>query len=93
MHVGRVGATSFVYENQVFVAGGCDSPGIDVFNLNEDQPQVNISEAILPYVCERLCSVVDQNRAVLFCACQKSDNVVEVCLTAPYTCKQLCKNG
>ena len=30
MSVCRVGATSFVYENQLFVAGGCDSSVIEV---------------------------------------------------------------
>ena len=30
MNVGRKGATSFVYENQIFIAGGCDSPVIEV---------------------------------------------------------------
>jgi hypothetical protein len=30
MNVGRVGATSFVYENQLFVAGGCDCRVIEV---------------------------------------------------------------
>ena len=91
MQVSRVAATSFVFENQVFVAGGCDSPVMEVLNLNEDPLQWKRSKVTLPYVCKRLRSVVDQNCAILFCACEKSDNVTEVCLTAPYTCKQLCK--
>ena len=91
MNVGRVGATSFVYENQVFVAGGCDGPVIEVVNLNELPLQWEISEATLPFSCSRLRSVVYQNRAVLFCVCADSDCCTELCLTAPYTSKQLCE--
>ena len=91
MNVGRMGATSFVYENQVFVAGGCDSPVIEIVNLNELPLQWEISEATLPFSCSRLRSVVYQNRAVLFCVCADSDCCTELCLTAPYTSKQLCE--
>ena len=90
-NVGRIGATSFVYENQVFLAGGCKSPVIEVLNLNENPQQWEESEATLPFSCKNLCSVVYQNRAVLFCACGKTDYCAELCLTAPYTCKQLCE--
>jgi hypothetical protein len=90
MNVGRKGATSFVYENQVFVAGGCDSRVIEVLNLNGGPPQWDESMAKLPYHCEPR-SVVYQNRAVLFCACGKADYCAELCLTAPYPCKKLCK--
>ena len=91
MNVGRKGATSFVYENQVFVAGGCDSDVIEVLNLNEGLHLHCQSIAKLPYDCEFLRSVVYQNRAVLLCACEETDCCAELCLTAPYTCKQLCK--
>ena len=43
MKFGHVGGTSFVYENQVFVAGGCDSRVIEVLNLNEDLPHWEMS--------------------------------------------------
>ena len=91
MIVGRSGAMSFVYENQLFVAGGCDSDVIEVFNLNEGLLQWDKSMAKVPYHCEYLRCVIYQNRAVLFCACEKTDYCAEFCLTAPYTCKQLCK--
>ena len=91
MNVGRKGATSFVYENQIFVLGGCFSPAIEVLDLNEDSVQWKLSDATLPFNCTSLRSVVYQNRAVLFCACNKSDHCTELCLTAPYTCKQLCE--
>ena len=92
MNVGRSGATSFVYENQVFVAGGCGSPVIEVLNLNEDPLQCGKSEATLPFNCWRLRNVVYQGRVILFCACNcQFGNVTELCLTPPYTCKQLCK--
>ena len=91
MNVGRKGATSFVYEKRVFVAGGCDSPVIEVLNLNEDLLQYGISESTLPFVCERLRSVVYQNRAIFFCICGKSDHWAELLLTAPFTSKHLCK--
>jgi hypothetical protein len=35
MNVGRKGGTPFVYKNQVFVAGGCESDVIEVLNLNQ----------------------------------------------------------
>jgi hypothetical protein len=66
MSVGRVGATSFVYENQLFVAGGCDSDVIEVLNLNEDQLKWDESVATLPNHCEHLRSVVYQNRVSIF---------------------------
>ena len=91
MNVGRVGATSFVYENQVFVAGGCGSPVIEVLNLNQDPLQCEISKAALPFNCKRLRVVVYQGRVILFSTCSKTNNVTELCLTSPYTCKQLCK--
>ena len=92
MNVGRIGATSFVYENQVFVAGGCGSPVIEVFNLNEESLQCGKSKAALPFNCMYLRSVVYQGRVILFCACNcQFGDVAEVCLTPPYTCKQLCK--
>ena len=90
-NVSRVGATSFIYENQVFVVGGCVSPVIEVLDLNQDPLQWEISQATLPFNCYYLRSVVYQNRPVLFCACKKNDNVAELCLTPPYTCKQLCQ--
>jgi N-acetylneuraminic acid mutarotase len=91
MNVGRVGATSFVFENQLFVAGGCDSRVIEVLNLNEGLLQWNESVAKVPYNCRYFRSVVYQNRAVLFCACGKTHYCAELSLTAPYTCNQLCK--
>jgi hypothetical protein len=91
MTVGRKGATSFVHDNQfIFVAGGCDSDVIDVLNLNQGLLQWDESMAKVPYHCE-LRSVVYQNQVVLFCVCGKIDYCPELCLTAPYTCKQLCK--
>ena len=91
MNVGRKGATSFVYENKVFVAGGCDSSVIEVLKLNKDSPRWKISEATLLYTCQLLRSVVYQNRAILFCACDETDHCAELCLIPPYTCKKLCK--
>jgi hypothetical protein len=94
MSVGRRGATSYVYENQLFVAGGCASHVIDVLNLNENLLQWTESESKVPYHCQFLRSVVYLNRAVLFCACGKTDDCAELGLTARYIgCKaqQLCK--
>ena len=83
INVTRVGATSFVYENQVFVAGGYDSPLVDVLNLNEDPLNWKISKTTLPFTCHLLRSVVYPNRAVFFCACGKSDRYAELCLNYP----------
>ena len=89
MNVGRIRATTFVSENQVFVAGGCHDPMIEVLNLNTFLPQWKQSEATLPFTGYLLRSVFYQNHAVLFCACGKSDHCTELCLTSPYTCMQL----
>ena len=92
MKVGRRGATSFVYENQLFVAGGCDTSGtIEVLNLNAGLLQWGESVANVPFLCNYLRSVVYQNRAGLFCTCGQTDYCAELCLTAPYRRKQLCK--
>ena len=90
MHVGRIGAISFVHENQLFVAGGCDNDVIEVLNLNEGQLEWNKSAIKLPQNCQLLRSVVYQNRAVLFCACDASDDIVELNLNEPCTSKRLC---
>ncbi len=91
MNIGRIGATSFVHDNQVFVAGGCDSDVIEVLELNEDLLEWIIPVVTLVNECERLRSVVYQNRAILFCACWETDHCAELCFTTPYVCKQLCK--
>ncbi len=90
MSVGRSGATSFVYENRLFVAGGCDSHVTDALNLNEGLLQWGESMAKLSFFCGFLRSVVHQNRAILFCACGNTDYCTELSLTAPYTCVKLC---
>jgi hypothetical protein len=93
MNTGRKGATSFVYENQVFVAGGCCSCVIEVLNLNENHLKWGELVATLPYYCVRLLSVIYQNRVIFFCTCDETDTVdscVEFSLTEPYTYKELC---
>ena len=90
MSVGRKGATSFVYENQLFFLGGCKSRVIEVINLIESPLQLAVSEAVTPLSCCMLRSVVYQNRVFLFCSCNKVDLCSELSLTAPYTSKQLC---
>ena len=57
MNMGRVGAASFVYENQVLVAGGCDNPVIEVLNL--------ISRIILVYYCN-CCNLIGYSTRYLF---------------------------
>ena len=91
MNVARKGATSFVYDNQVFVTGGCDSNAVEALNLDEDQHLWVKTQAMMPYHCKSSRSVVYQNRAVIFCACYRTDSLTELCLDPPYTCKQLCK--
>ena len=75
------------YDNQVFVAGGCDNPVIEVLNSNEDPTQWQISKATLPFNCCSLCSFVYQYCAVLFCTCGETDYCAELSLTATYICK------
>ena len=90
MNIGRIEATSFVYENQVFVIGGSDSPIVEVLNLKEDQPQWTKSATRVPKLLV-VRSVVCQDRALLFCASSETNDCTEVCLTPPYTCKLLCE--
>ena len=90
MNVARKGASSFVYENQVFVAGGCDSHVVEMLDFNEDQLQWTKSVARVPSLRD-LRSVVYQDRVVLFCVSGKTDDCTELCLTPPYTCKRVCK--
>ncbi|CAB3999615.1 E3 ubiquitin- ligase NRDP1 [Paramuricea clavata] len=93
MNNDRAGATSFVYESRVFVAGGCDSDVIEVLNLNNNYLQWGELVATLPYYCVRLLSVIYQNRVIFFCTCDETatvDSCVEFCLTEPYTYKELC---
>ena len=90
LNIGRKGATSFVYENQVFVAGGYDGDVIEVLKLNESLLQWVESTTTIPYP-DDLCSVVYLDRAVLFCANNKNNYCGEICLTPPYKFKQLCE--
>ena len=92
MAVGRVGATSFVHEDQLFVAGGCDSDVIEVLNLNKSLLKWDDQTvASIPFHCENLRSIAYHNRVVFLCACSKNDNCAELCLTAPFIYKQLCQ--
>ena len=88
MNFGRVEATSFVYENQVFVAGGCDSSVVEVLNLNEGLLQWAESIARVQNLLE-FRSVVYQDRAFLFSANGMYGDRAKLCLTAPYACEQL----
>ncbi|CAB4026610.1 E3 ubiquitin- ligase NRDP1 [Paramuricea clavata] len=60
MTVGRKGATSFVYENQVFVAGGCDSNVIEVLDLDSDLNEELCLAA--PNTCKQLCKMPEPAR-------------------------------
>ena len=93
MDEGRVGATSFAYDNQLFVAGGCYNDVIEVLDWNKNDLKWEEFAATLPHYCERLVSVVYQNHAILFSTREDSDNMdtyVELSLTEPYMCKKLC---
>ena len=87
MTLRRIGATSFVYENQLYVAGGCDSEIIEVLNLSECE-WVDCMN-ILPYHCKQLHSVVYHNCAIYFCACAETDDILQLSLTEPNTYKRL----
>ena len=93
MDNGRAGAISFVYENQLFVAGGCDSDVIEVMELNQNELKWKEFAATLPHNCKRLFSVVYQNRAIIFCTSEDFDSMdtcVELSLAEPYTCRERC---
>ena len=62
MKFSRAGATSFVYENRVFVAGGSsNSKIIEVLDLNKDSLEWGELATTLPYPCVRVVSAVYQN--------------------------------
>ena len=90
LNIARKGATSFLYENQVFVAGGFDSCVIEVLKLNKGLLRWVESMATIPYPGD-LRSVVYLNRAVLFWIKNENNYCGEISLTPPYKFKHLCE--
>ena len=92
LNFGRKGATSFVYQNQVFVAGGYDGDVIEVLKLNKGPQRRQWGKFMVTILslCE-LRSVFYLNRAVLFCINNENNYCGELCLTPPYTFKQFCQ--
>ena len=93
LNLGRIGAALFVYENQLFVAGGCDSGIIEVLHLLASPLEWQNLEAALANKASITRSVVYENRALLFHTCGQNSDVTSVCtevrLTKPYTCKEI----
>ena len=94
-------ASAFVYENQIFVAGGCtgsgvDTDGMEVLKVDEQPLKWTKSPAKLPFKCNAHKAVVYQNSLIHiggFNATETkySDSIFEVLLAPPYPLKLLCR--
>ena len=100
----RSEASSFVYKNQIFVAGGCTgstgSSGrtdtMEVLKIDEQPLKWTESPAKLPFKCNGHKTVVYQNNLIHiggYNATERkcSDAISEVLLTPPYPNKLLCR--
>ena len=89
-------ASSFIYENQIFVVGGYDSKTIETLNLNELPLNWKKCATDLPYPCSYHQTVVHQQHVIHigghnFNTCRKSDVISELQLTSPSIMKELCR--
>ena len=94
-------ASSFVYQQQMFVAGGWHDDGerldsLENFNIDEKPGQWLDFDAKLPVELSHHTNVVYQNRLIVTGGCtvgldQVSDGIYETLLTPPYSSKLLCK--
>ena len=97
----RSEASSFVYENQIFVAGGyTGSSGrtdtMEVLKIDEQPLKWTESPAKLPFKCDSHKTVVYQNSLIHIGGYNATENkfsdaISEVLLTPPYSKKLLCR--
>ena len=98
----RTGASSFVYQQQMFVAGGSSSgsgfrslDNLERLNIDKKPAEWSNSVAKLPVKLYAHTSVVYQNRLIVTGGYtgneRASDDIFEILLTPPYTSKLLCK--
>ena len=89
-------ASSFIYNDQLFVVGGYGSKTIEKLNLNELPLKWMKCPGELPYSCHDHQTVVYQQRIIHIGGYnldqeRKSDMISELQLTSPCTMKKLCQ--
>ena len=96
MNKEHAGASSFIYEDQMFVLGGLNSKTIETLNLNELPLKWKKYATDLPYPCYGHQTVVHQQRVIHidgynYNIDRKSDMISELQLTSPSIMKELCR--
>ena len=89
-------ASSFIYEDQIFVVGGYNSKTIETLNLNELPLKWKKCATDLPYSCSYHQTVVHQQRVIHIGGYnhnihRSSDMISELQLTSPSIMKELCR--
>ena len=90
------GASSFIYEDHMFVVGGFETKTIETLNLNELPLKWKKCVADLPYPCSYHQTVVHQQHVIHIDGYnhnkgRNSDVISELQLTSPSMMKQLCR--
>ena len=88
------GASSFIYNDQVFVVGGCGCETIETLDLNELPLKWMKYRGELPDICFNHQTVVYQQRVIHIGGYEKessSDIIRELQLTSSVTMKELCQ--
>ena len=90
------GASSFIYEDQLFIVGGCKSKTIETLNLNELPLKWKKCATDLPYSSGYHQTVVHQQRVIHTGGYnhnirRRSNVISELQLTSPSIMKELCQ--
>ena len=96
MNAKHFGASSFIYEDQMFVVGGLLSKTIEILNLNELPLKWKKCATDLPYPCRYHQTVVHQQRVIHIGGYndntdRNSDVISELQLASPSIMKELCR--
>jgi uncharacterized protein YjbJ (UPF0337 family) len=95
MNQGHCGASSFIYNDQLFVVGGASIKTIETLGLSELLLKWMKYPGELPYDCEDHQTVVCQERVIYIGGHRSrlgsSDMISELHLTSPDTMKKLCQ--
>ncbi len=92
----HIGASSFIYNDQVFVVGGDGSKKIEIMDLNELPLKWMKFSGELPYKCDDHQTVVYKHRVIHIGGyipgkSRRSNLISELELTSPCTMKELCQ--
>ncbi len=92
----HIGASSFIFKDQLFVVGGEHSKTIETLDLNELPLKWTKFRGQLPYECEAHQTVVYQQCVTHIGGfnsdnCKRSNVISELQLTSPCTMKKLCQ--